>query len=418
MKQQKIVICGAGIAGAAAAYYLSSKYRQSQVLLVDKLQPLSFTTGCSGENFREYWPQPEMNAFADHSMRLMELLKRDHGDSFRMAYSGYEFVSHDSGGDIFGAGATQHADNFEVYSEPEQLRDTRPYLDRGIKKVVKATRAGALDVYAMGSLLLAQARKNGVSLVQDEIVGLERTPTGTRVSLRHSEDVEAGQIVLAAGPFVGKLAAMLGIDLPVTNVLQQKFVIPDPLGIIPRDMPFTIYADSQRLAWSAEERSLLEADADFHHLLGEFPAGLHVKPEGRDQIKLGWAYNQTPEEPSWQVSPDSQFVEIVLRGATRFIPALQAYIDCPPANAAQFAGYYTRTTENLPLIGELEKGVHVIGALAGYGTMTACAAGELCADIIFGATELPGYASWFSPRRYGDEQMMMDISSRGSDGQL
>jgi len=35
---------------------------------------------------------------------------------------------------------------------------------------------------------------------------------------------------------------MLGMELPVENILQQKFMVPDPNKIIPTDMPFSIYA--------------------------------------------------------------------------------------------------------------------------------------------------------------------------------
>ena len=47
----EIAIIGAGIAGIAAAHYLSESGAQD-ILIVDKLQPLSLTTACSGENFR------------------------------------------------------------------------------------------------------------------------------------------------------------------------------------------------------------------------------------------------------------------------------------------------------------------------------------------------------------------------------
>ena len=93
MKNDSIVICGARIASVAAAYYLSYKNPQLKITLVDKLAPLSLTAACSGENFREYWPQPMMNAFAARSMQLMTELKERHGDLFKFDYTGYEFVS-------------------------------------------------------------------------------------------------------------------------------------------------------------------------------------------------------------------------------------------------------------------------------------------------------------------------------------
>ena len=51
-----IAICGAGIAGVAAAYYLSKENKNWKIILIDKNQPMSFTTSKSGENFRDYWP--------------------------------------------------------------------------------------------------------------------------------------------------------------------------------------------------------------------------------------------------------------------------------------------------------------------------------------------------------------------------
>jgi len=51
-----IIILGAGITGVSSAYYLSKKGDFDEAILIDKLPPLAFTTSCSGENFREYWP--------------------------------------------------------------------------------------------------------------------------------------------------------------------------------------------------------------------------------------------------------------------------------------------------------------------------------------------------------------------------
>ncbi|MEH6608028.1 MAG: FAD-dependent oxidoreductase [Halioglobus sp.] len=417
MKKDDIIICGAGIAGVAAAYYLSRKKPQLKITLVDKLAPLSLTTACSGENFREYWPQPMMNAFAARSMQLMTELKERHGDLFKFNYTGYEFVSRFSDSDIFGASGNLDPDSFEAETGKE-LRQSRPYLASQISKVVRAKRAGSLDVYALGSLLLAQCRKNGVKVIQDEVITLSSEPEGAEVTLAKLGTLPADQLVLAAGPFIAELAAHLDIDLPVANVKQQKFVIPDPLKIIPRDMPFTIVADSQYLPWADSEKEMLKSDPEYQHLLEEFPAGLHIKPEGADQIKLGWAFNRHEEQPKWQGAADDQFVEIVLRGASRYIPGLQAYVDNTPTVATRFAGYYTRTPENLPLIGQLKPRVHMVGALAGYGTMAACAAGELCANVLLDEPNLPEYSAWFSPQRYQNAEIMGALAEQTSDGQL
>jgi glycine/D-amino acid oxidase-like deaminating enzyme len=97
---------------------------------------------------------------------------------------------------------------------------------------------------------------------------------------------------------------------------------------------------------------------------------------------------------------------------------LQAYVENTPTVAARFAGYYTRAPENLPLIGQLKPRVRLVGALAGYGTMAACAAGELCADVLLDETDLSEYAAWFSPERYQNTEIMQALANQTSDGQL
>lgn len=116
---------------------------------------------------------------------------------------------------------------------------------------------------------------------------------------------------------------------------------------------------------------------------------------------------------------DFEFPNIVLRGASRFIPGLSQYVDNPPTPIVQFSGYYTRTPENWPVIGPLlqHPGLYIVGALSGYGTMTANAAGDLIARWVTGDT-LPEYARHFSPERYADPEILAEINAIQSDGQL
>jgi hypothetical protein len=60
----------------------------------------------------------------------------------------------------------------------------------------------------------------------------------------------------------------------------------------------------------------------------------------------------------------------------------------------------------------------VIGALAGYGTMGACAAGKLCSSYVLNKSELPDYAVYFNPLRYQNETIKKEMSEINSDGQL
>ena len=97
-----IAIFGAGIAGVSAAYYLLKQRKNCKVILIDKNQPLSFTTSKSGENFRDYWPEKNMRQFLGDTIQLMKELRAEFGnDSFEMKNSGYNFISHDVDNPIF-----------------------------------------------------------------------------------------------------------------------------------------------------------------------------------------------------------------------------------------------------------------------------------------------------------------------------
>ncbi len=424
MKNAHIAICGAGIAGIATAYYLAVKYRQKNIVLIDKNLPMSLTTSKSGENFRDYWPQACMTALTRRSVYLMKVLSNESDNAFEMRYSGYDFVSESVGREIFPADHLDGRDNLDSLSRltgSEYIQSKQTYLGKSIRQLVHINQAGAIDVHALGSLLLSKARKAGVKFVQTRIEAIENRPIGFNLTVSGNTgmtSLDTEKLVLTPGPFINELAGMLGITLNVESILQRKFIIPDVQNIIPRNMPFTIFADKQYLQWSDEERELIESDPEYSWLLNEFPAGLHIKPEGLSNIKLGWAYNTSAESPQWETSDDFDFPNITLRGASRFIPALLAYVEEPPTPIVQFSGYYTRTPENLPLIGPLEiEGLFTVSALSGYGTMAACSAGELCADWMM-AGELPDHARYFHPDRYSDGVLMDEINRVGSDGQL
>ncbi|MFN2121220.1 MAG: FAD-dependent oxidoreductase, partial [Anaerolineales bacterium] len=91
-RKHRIVICGAGIAGVSAAYHLSRAGLQD-ILLVDRLPPLTLTSDHSTECYRNWWPDPELAALIDRSIDLMEGLANESNNAIRMNRRGYLYVS-------------------------------------------------------------------------------------------------------------------------------------------------------------------------------------------------------------------------------------------------------------------------------------------------------------------------------------
>ncbi len=86
-----VVICGAGIAGIAAAYHLAVRGGVKNVVLVDERPPLTLTSDKSTECYRNWWPGPgdEMVSFMNRSIDIMEELARESGNIFNLNRRGY-----------------------------------------------------------------------------------------------------------------------------------------------------------------------------------------------------------------------------------------------------------------------------------------------------------------------------------------
>src|SRR5213082_409707 len=93
----EVVICGAGIAGIAAAYHLAVRRGLTDVVLVDERPPLSLTSDKSTECYRNWWPGPgdAMVAAMNRSIDLLEEQARETGNVFRLNRRGYLFATAD-----------------------------------------------------------------------------------------------------------------------------------------------------------------------------------------------------------------------------------------------------------------------------------------------------------------------------------
>ncbi|MEN9938848.1 MAG: hypothetical protein RLZZ387_5427 [Chloroflexota bacterium] len=472
-----VVVCGAGIAGVAAAWALAE--RGARVLLVDERPPLSLTSDKSTECYRNLWPGPgdAMVRLMNRSIDLLEQLADESDNVFGLNRRGYLYATADPAGPallraaaekscVLGAGelrvhggdqrrkaevgrelalgqvvvpvvgrrssvvgyvpAPAHGyrgqpDGADLLLDRALIRRHFPYLSERVTAVLHARRCGWLSAQQLGTYLLERARAVGACLALARVEEVDVTNGSVAgVRLRGAEDVRAGCFVNAAGPLLREVGRMLGLELPVYSERHRKLAFEDRLGVVPRDAPMLIWADPVELSWSDEERALLAEAPETHHLLGRLPAGAHTRPEGHgaSQWLLAlWAYDAEPVDEVFPLPADEQFAEVALRGVAEMIPGLRAYVERPPRPVLD-GGYYTKTRENRPLVGPLEvRGAYILGALSGYGVMAACGAADLLAAHVTGGP-LPSYAAALSPARYRDPAYQALLEDWGETGQL
>ncbi len=448
MSSAEVVICGAGLAGISAAYFLTVQQGLTDVVLVDERPPLTLTSDKSTECYRNWWPGPgdTMVRFMNHSIDLLEELADRSDNYFGLNRRGYVFLTADLDRvetfrrtaetiSALGAGPLRiHEPGRSTYQpapaegyrgQPtgadlllgtELILEQFPFVSKDVLAMLHPRRCGWLSAQQLGMYMLDQARARGARLVSGRMTGVKlkggRVESVQVASPEGSLRLDTPVLVNAAGPLVKDVGAMIGVDIPVFNELHGKVSFNDSQQILPREVPLMIWSDPVNLPWSAEERQDLADDEEMSWLLEEFPAGVHFRPEGLGPspvLLVLWTYDIEEQEPVWPPVFDDFYPEIVIRGLTRMVPGLSVYLGRMGRPWVD-GGYYCKTQENRPLICPLDvDGAFLIGALSGFGVMAGPAAGELLAAHVAGAT-LPDHAPAFDLKRYQDRtyQAMLD----------
>jgi glycine/D-amino acid oxidase-like deaminating enzyme len=445
-----VVICGAGITGVAAAYFLS-KTGIRDILLLDERPPLSFTSDRSTECYRNWWPDAEMLGLINYSIDLMEVLADESGNVFRMNRRGYLYVTANETSIVdleavsrktssLGAGPMHAHSSSTSYYRPsppegfhdqpigadllignELIREYFPYLTERAVAALHVRRAGWLSAQQLGMYLLEAARRRGIRFESARVTGVDVANGHVKgVRLSSGECVASPIFINAAGPYLKDIGKLLDVDLPVYTELHLKAAIKDSHGVVGRDAPLLIWTDPQSLPWQDEERETLAKDDETRWLTESFPSGVHTRPEGTGEsqtILMLWEYQTKIMEPVWPPKMDEQYPEVALRGLSAMLPRMKEYFVRMPRPQLD-GGYYTKTRENRPLVGPMVvDGAYVIGAVSGYGIMSACGVGDLLAAHVTGS-ELPSYASAFALSRYDDPAYTKGLENWGENGQL
>jgi glycine/D-amino acid oxidase-like deaminating enzyme len=312
----------------------------------------------------------------------------------------------------------------DLITDQGLIREHFPYLTQETVAVAHARRAGWLSAQQLGMVMLEAAREHGAKLVRGKVVGVDAP--GGRVRSVHLEQqgerrtLEATHLVIAAGPMLKETARLLGVELPVIAERHLKISLPDPAAALPRAAPMLIWLDEQHLPWSEDERAILEEHPDTRWLLQTFPAGVHGRPDGSGattSLLALFNYDNSSAEVVFPVPQEPHYAEIVLRGMSTMVPALEAYI-AKGTRPFVDGGYYIKTRENRPLIGPLPiEGAYASGAFSGFGVMASCAGGDLIARHVL-EIALPDYASAFMLSRYADPNYCALLDRWGDGGQL
>ncbi len=452
-RSASIVICGAGIAGVSAAYFLAVRHGLKDILLVDDRPPLTLTSDKSTECYRNWWPGPgdAMVRLMNRSIDLLDEFAATCGNLFHLNQRGYLYVTTDPASvaglraaaeeaATLGAGPLrQHGPGSSAYTphtpegyatgltgadlltDPALIRVHFPYLAPEVAAALHVRRAGWLSAQQYGMWLLDEARRAGVELLTGRVDAIESSAGRVSgVRLADGTSIATPTFINAAGPRLEEVGRLMGLEIPVYNELHLKAAFNDTAAALGREAPLVICADEQMLDWSEEERQMLAEDPATSWLTETLPSGAHTRPEGdpaAQSVLVLWDIHNEPVEAVFPPALDPQTAELAVRGLARILPGMRAYQHKMPRPVVD-GGYYTKTEENRPLAGPLPlEGAYLIGALSGYGIMAAAGLAELLAGYIAGAP-LPDYAPQFALTRYADPAYQTLLENWGESWQL
>jgi sarcosine oxidase subunit beta len=351
-KTADVVIIGGGVMGASAAYHLAQR-GCTDVVLLEKgpFLGMEATGKCAGGI--RYQFSTEINVrLSQLSLPMLERFHDELGQDIDLRWPGYLFLL-DNAVDL--ATFQRNVAMQNRLGVPTQIigRDEAQALapllhmedvlaaawhaGDGLADPNGVVQGYAMGARRLGAKTLTSVEATGIQVKGGQVTAVE-TPQGV---------IATPAVVNAAGPWAGQVAALAGVDLPITP-LRRQIVVTTPLAGVPADFPFVI----------------------------DFSRSLYFHREG-EGILTG--QSNPDETPGFDQSVDHAWTEQHLELAAWRFPLLsQAGL------LSQWAGLYEVTPDAHPVIDRLREpaGFYVASGFSGHGFMHGPITGLLIAELL------------------------------------
>ena len=358
----RVVIVGGGVMGSATAYNLASRadFRGSVTVIEREPGYHRASSALSASSIREQFTTPINIAMSQFGLQFLQsaaaaLVVDGQAPELSLRLPGYLFLATEAGLPALRSNHAIHqASGADVaLLSPQALNRRFPWLStEGVAAgSLGLSREGSFDGPALLAAFRRKARTLGVEYVAQDATGF--THEGELVSgvrLADGAVVGCDVAVNAAGPWSARVAAFLGIDLPVRARKRMVYVLACHASL--PDCPLVIDPSG---VWFRREGQ--------HFLAGRSPSGLEADPD----------------EPPLVVE-DAMFEDIIWPVIAARVPAFETL-----KVASAWAGYYEMNLfDHNGIVGAHPEAPNVIHAagFSGHGMQHAAAVGRGVAELI------------------------------------
>ncbi len=370
-----VVVLGAGVAGCAAAYYLarrglsvrvveqeaigsrSSGYALGLLNPTTDFGPPEPLTDVAFNMHRDLWPVLQQESGVDLQTRLAPHLE--------LCLDGME--SRDEHERVLRLWAESETDGFSTrWLEPDEVHRLEPRVTPDIRGAVLLESVVFLDSYRFTLALAQAAELHGASFTQGEVTGLRTS--GSRVCgvTFTGGEIPCERVVVALGPWAGRAADWLGVDIPVR---PQK---------------------GQIIHLQGFEQPLRHHIHAHHSLRVGGTCTVVQKPDGMVWVAA------TREDADFDDATTVEARDTLAQRGTVMVPDLADL-----GLTEQTACLRPLTPDEQPIVGKAPgwDGVYLSLGAGGKGILLGPAAGQAIADLVLeGETTLP--IEPFSPERF------------------
>jgi dimethylglycine dehydrogenase len=254
----RVVVIGGGIMGASVLYHLAHE-GWTDTLLLEKAEPTSGSTWHAAGQITHSVSGYTLAAMRRYGTELYARLEDETGvatswhrtGSFRVAYTPVE-VDWLRGQ----LGVAEYAGNAMSWATPDDIAARQPLYD--VSRVVGAVWTpddGHVDPSGATAALLAGARALGASVRRrTRVVGIDRRPDGDLDIRTDAGTVTCAHVVNAAGCYADRVAAMVGLRVPMANALHTYLVTEQVPEIAALDHELPIIRDDYVSGYVRQEQ--------------------------------------------------------------------------------------------------------------------------------------------------------------------